>query len=466
MQAIQSSIVNAHSELCLGRWKPLPGVRYGSRLMFENQICDPSATASAGTGAGELFMSTDVKIPHASAQTQPAQHSAPPGVKLPIYMDNHATTPMDPRVLEEMLPYFVDKFGNAASRNHSFGWAAEEAVETARDRVAKLVGAAPKEIIFTSGATESDNLAIKGAVEMYREEGDHIISAVTEHKAVLDTCKHLEKNGYRVTYLPVKKDGLIDLDDLKRALDDRTILVTIMSANNEIGVLQPIEEIGKLCRERGVIFHTDAAQSIGKMPILVDKQNIDLMSIAGHKLYGPKGVGALYVRNKNPRLRLSAIIDGGGHERGMRSGTLNVPGIVGLGKACALAQEEMLKESCHLAGRRNRLRDRILGRLDEVAINGSMEHRLPGNLNLSFAQVDGESLMMALNDIAVSSGSACTTAALEPSHVLRAIGVSDDLAHSSIRFGIGRFNTDAEIDYVADRVVETVTRLRELNAIS
>ena len=411
-------------------------------------------------------MSTDVKIPHASAQTQPAQHSAPPGVKLPIYMDNHATTPMDPRVLEEMLPYFVDKFGNAASRNHSFGWAAEEAVETARDRVAKLVGAAPKEIIFTSGATESDNLAIKGAVEMYREEGDHIISAVTEHKAVLDTCKHLEKNGYRVTYLPVKKDGLIDLDDLKRALDDRTILVTIMSANNEIGVLQPIEEIGKLCRERGVIFHTDAAQSIGKMPILVDKQNIDLMSIAGHKLYGPKGVGALYVRNKNPRLRLSAIIDGGGHERGMRSGTLNVPGIVGLGKACALAQEEMLKESCHLAGRRNRLRDRILGRLDEVAINGSMEHRLPGNLNLSFAQVDGESLMMALNDIAVSSGSACTTAALEPSHVLRAIGVSDDLAHSSIRFGIGRFNTDAEIDYVADRVVETVTRLRELNAIS
>jgi cysteine desulfurase len=424
-------------------------------------------------------MSTDAKIPQALAPTQPSQtsqHSVPPGVKLPIYLDNHATTPMDPRVLEEMLPYFIEKFGNAASRNHSFGWAAEEAVETARERVAKLIGATTKEIVFTSGATESDNLAIKGAVAMYREEGDHVITAVTEHKAVLDTCKHLEKNGYCVTYLPVQKDGLIDLEDLKRALDgktrdgktqdDKTILVSIMSANNEIGVLQPIAEIGRLCRERGVIFHTDAAQSIGKMPINVDKQNIDLMSIAGHKLYGPKGVGALYVRNKNPRLRLSALLDGGGHERGMRSGTLNVPGIVGLGKACAIAQEEMLKESCHLAGKRNRLRDRIMSRLDEVTINGSMEHRLAGNLNLSFAHVDGEALMMALNDIALSSGSACTTAAIEPSHVLRAIGVSDDLAHSSIRFGIGRFNTDAEVDYVADRIVETVTHLRELNASS
>jgi cysteine desulfurase len=424
-------------------------------------------------------MSTDAKIPQALAPTQPSQtsqHSVPPGVKLPIYLDNHATTPMDPRVLEEMLPYFIEKFGNAASRNHSFGWAAEEAVETARERVAKLIGATTKEIVFTSGATESDNLAIKGAVAMYREEGDHVITAVTEHKAVLDTCKHLEKNGYCVTYLPVQKDGLIDLEDLQRALDgktrdgktqdDKTILVSIMSANNEIGVLQPIAEIGRLCRERGVIFHTDAAQSIGKMPINVDKQNIDLMSIAGHKLYGPKGVGALYVRNKNPRLRLSALLDGGGHERGMRSGTLNVPGIVGLGKACAIAQEEMLKESCHLAGKRNHLRDRIMSRLDEVTINGSMEHRLPGNLNLSFAHVDGEALMMALNDIALSSGSACTTAAIEPSHVLRAIGVSDDLAHSSIRFGIGRFNTDAEVDYVADRIVETVTHLRELNASS
>jgi cysteine desulfurase len=395
-----------------------------------------------------------------------AQCPVPEGVKLPIYLDNHATTPVDPRVLAEMLPYFVEKFGNAASRNHSFGWAAEEAVETARDRVAKLVGATAKEIVFTSGATESDNLAIKGVAETLREKGNHIITAVTEHKAVLDSCKRLERYGYRVTYLPVRKDGLIDLDDLQRALDDKTILVTIMSANNEIGVLQPIAEIGRLCHERGVIFHTDAAQSVGKAPLDVNKQNIDLMSVSAHKVYGPKGVGALYVRRKDPRVQISAMLDGGGHERGMRSGTLNVPGIVGLGKACAVAQEEMLKESCHLAGKRNRLRDSILGRLSEVSINGSMEQRLPGNLNLSFAGVDGESLMMALNDVALSSGSACTTAAIEPSHVLRAIGISDDLAHSSIRFGIGRFNTDGEIDYVADRVVETVLRLRELNAAS
>src|SRR5580693_8525349 len=403
-------------------------------------------------------ISTDVKtIPQ-------AEHVAANGVKLPVYMDNHATTPMDPRVLEEMLPYFMEKFGNAASRNHSFGWAGEEGVETARERVAKLVGATTKEIIFTSGATESDNLAIKGVAEMYREKGNHIITAVTEHKAVLDTCKRLEKHGFRVTYLPVQKDGLVDLEDLKRAMDDKTILVTIMYANNEIGVIQPVTEIGKLCHERGVIFHTDATQAIGKVPVDVIKQNIDLASISGHKMYGPKGVGALYVRRKNPRVQLSPSIDGGGHERGMRSGTLNVPGIVGLGKACAIAQEEMLKESCHLAGKRNRLRDRIMSRLDEVTINGSMEHRLAGNLNLSFAHVDGEALMMALNDIALSSGSACTTAAIEPSHVLRAIGVSDDLAHSSIRFGIGRFNTDAEVDYVADRIVETITHLRELNA--
>jgi cysteine desulfurase len=412
-------------------------------------------------------MSTDVKrvdakIVHAKVVGH-SRSSVPEGVKLPIYLDNHATTPTDPRVLAEMLPYFVEKFGNAASRNHSFGWAAEEAVETARDRVAKLVGATAKEIIFTSGATESDNLAIKGVAETYREKGNHIITAVTEHKAVLDTCKRLEKSSYRVTYLPVRKDGLIDLDDLKRALDDKTILVTIMSANNEIGVLQPIAEIGRLCHEHGVIFHSDATQSIGKAPIDVNKQNIDLLSLSAHKLYGPKGVGALYVRRKDPRVQISAILDGGGHERGMRSGTLNVPGVVGLGKACAIAQEEMLKESCHLAGKRNRLRDRILGRLGEVYINGSMEQRLPGNLNLSFAGVDGESLMMALNDVALSSGSACTTAAIEPSHVLRAIGISDDLAHSSIRFGIGRFNTEAEVDYVADRIVETVERLRELS---
>ena len=404
-------------------------------------------------------MSTDVKtIPQ-------AQMAGPNGIKLPVYMDNHATTPMDPRVLEEMLPYFTDKFGNAASRNHSFGWAAEEGVETAREQIAKLIGATTKEIIFTSGATESDNLAIKGVAEMYKEKGNHIITAVTEHKAVLDTCKRLEKYGYRVTYLPVQKDGQIDLEDLKRAMDDKTILVTIMFANNEIGVLQPVAEIGKLCHERGVIFHTDATQAIGKVPVDVIKQNIDLASISAHKMYGPKGVGALYVRRKNPRVQISAIIDGGGHERGMRSGTLNVPGIVGLGKACAIATEEMAKESCKLAGLRNRLRDSIMSRLDETFINGSMEHRLPGNLNISFAYVEGESLLMGINDIAVSSGSACTSATLEPSYVLKALGAGDDLAHSSIRFGIGRFNTEAEVDYVADRVVETVTRLRELSPL-
>jgi len=407
-------------------------------------------------------MSTDVKIPQ---ELSKAQHPTPKGVKLPIYMDNHATTPMDPRVLEEMLPFFMEKFGNAASRNHSFGWAAEEGVETARERIAKLVGATTKEIIFTSGATESDNLAIKGVAEMYREKGNHIITAVTEHKAVLDTCKRLEKNGYRVTYLPVQKDGLIDLDDLKRAMDDKTILVTIMFANNEIGVIQPVTEIGKLCRERGVIFHTDATQAVGKVPVDVNKQNIDLASISGHKMYGPKGVGALYVRRKNPRVQLAAIIDGGGHERGMRSGTLNVPGIVGLGKACAVAQEDMPQESCRLAGLRNRLKDRIMNRLDETYINGSMEHRLPGSLNISFAYVEGESLLMGINDIAVSSGSACTSATLEPSYVLKALGAGDDLAHSSIRFGIGRFNTEAEVDYVADRVIETVERLRELSPL-
>jgi cysteine desulfurase len=397
--------------------------------------------------------------------TQEQRTAAPQGVTLPIYMDNHATTRMDPRVLEAMLPYFTEKFGNAASRNHPFGWVAEEAVEEARERIAKLVGASAKEIIFTSGATESDNLAIKGVAEMYREKGNHIITAVTEHKAVLDTCKRLEKYGYRVTYLPVQKDGLVDLDDLKRAIDDKTILVTIMAANNEIGVLQPWAEIGKICRERGVLFHSDAVQAIGKVPVDVNKDNLDLMSITGHKLYGPKGAGALYVRRKNPRVQISAIVDGGGHERGMRSGTLNVPGIVGLGKACAIAREEMPQESCRLAGLRNRLKDRITSRLDEVYINGSMEHRLPGNLNISFAYVEGESLLMGINDVAVSSGSACTSATLEPSYVLKALGTGDDLAHSSIRFGIGRFNTEAEIDYVADRVCETVERLRELSPL-
>ena len=398
----------------------------------------------------------------AQTKTQPTNSH---GVTLPIYMDNHATTPVDPRVLEEMLPYFTNKFGNAASRNHSFGWAGEEAIETARERIAKLIGATPKEIIFTSGATESDNLAIKGVAEMYREKGNHIITAVTEHKAVLDTCKRLEKSGFRVTYLPVQKDGLVDLDDLKRAMDAKTILVTIMAANNEIGVVQPIAEIGKLCHEKGVIFHTDATQYVGKVPMDVIKQNLDLVSISGHKMYGPKGVGALYVRRKNPRVQLSPLIDGGGHERGMRSGTLNVPGIAGLGKACAICSEEMPQESCRMAGLRNRLRDKIMSTLDEVYINGSIEHRLPNNLNISFAYVEGESLLMGINDIAVSSGSACTSATLEPSYVLKALGTGDDLAHSSIRFGLGRFNTEAEVDYVAARVTETVQRLRELSPL-
>jgi cysteine desulfurase len=389
----------------------------------------------------------------------------PSGVKLPIYMDNHATTPLDPRVLEAMMPYLTNTFGNAASRNHQFGWLAEEGVERGRDQVAKLIGATAKEIVFTSGATESDNLAIKGVAEMYREKGNHIITQVTEHKAVLDTCKRLEKYGYRVTYLPVQKDGLIDLDDLKRAIDDKTILVTIMAANNEIGVLQPIREIGKICREKGVLFHTDAVQAVGKVPFDVNKDNIDLASISAHKIYGPKGVGALYVRRKNPRVQLAPSIDGGGHERGMRSGTLNVPGIVGLGAACEIAMKDMPEESQKLQALRDRLRDNIIHNLDEVYINGSWEHRLPQSLNISFAYVEGESLLMGINDIAVSSGSACTSATLEPSYVLKALGTGDDLAHSSIRFGIGRFNTQAEVDYVGDRVVETVKRLRELSPL-
>ena len=386
-------------------------------------------------------------------------------LKLPIYMDNHATTRTDPRVLQAMLPYFCDSYGNAASRNHEYGWVAEQAVEQARAQIAKLIGASAKEIVFTSGATESDNLAIKGVAEMYREKGDHIITQATEHKAVLDSCKRLEKHGFRVTWLPVQKDGRIDLDELKRAMDDKTILVTIMAANNEIGVLQPIREIGALCHERGVLFHSDAVQAIGKVPFNVIADNVDIASISAHKFYGPKGVGALYVRRKNPRVQLVAQIDGGGHERGMRSGTLNVPGIVGLGKACEIAGAEMADEATKLAALRDRLKIAIMGQLDEVYINGSLEHRLPGNLNLSFAYVEGESLLMGINDVAVSSGSACTSATLEPSYVLKALGAGDDLAHSSIRFGIGRFNTEAEVDYVAKRVVETVQRLRELSPL-
>jgi cysteine desulfurase len=358
-----------------------------------------------------------------------------------------------------MLPYLSERFGNAASRSHSFGWTAEEAVETARAQVAALIGVNNDEIVFTSGATESDNLAIKGIAEAYRSKGNHIITAVTEHKAVLDSCKRLEKYGYGVTYLPVKKDGLIDLDALRQAMNDATILVSIMAANNETGVLQPIAEIGKLCREHGVLFHSDAAQAIGKIPIDVVQQNIDLLSISAHKAYGPKGVGALYVRNG---VEIAATIDGGGHERGMRSGTLNVPGIVGLGRACEICHDEMPNESCRIAGLRNRLHEKIKAGLDEVYVNGSMKQRLPGNLNMSFAGIDGEELMTAIDDVAVSSGAACTSAHIEPSYVLKALGVSDELAQASIRFGIGRFNTDAEVDYVAGKVVHTVQQLREL----
>jgi cysteine desulfurase len=397
--------------------------------------------------------------------TVASQLETPKGVTLPIYMDNHATSPLDPRVLEAMMPYFTNKFGNAASRNHSFGWEAEQAVETAREQIAKLIGATAKEIIFTSGATESNNLALKGIAEMYRERGNHIITQVTEHKAILDTCKRLEKNGYRVTYLPVKADGLIDMEDLKRAMDDKTILVSIMAANNEIGVLQPIREIGKLCHEKGVIFHTDAVQAVGKVPLNVIADNIDVLSLSGHKIYGPKGVGALYVRRRNPRVQIAAQIDGGGHERGMRSGTLNVPGIVGLGKACEIAGEELDSEAAYLRGLRDRLKAKLESELDYIHVNGSWEHRLPGNLNMSFVYVEGESLLMGINDIAVSSGSACTSATLEPSYVLKALGLGDDVAHSSIRFGLGRFNTQAEVDYVADKVIDIVKKLRELSPL-
>src|SRR6267378_4192867 len=386
-------------------------------------------------------------------------------MKLPVYMDNHATTPMDPRVFSAMTPYFTQIFGNAASRNHSFGWEAEEAVERARKQIADLVGATPKEIVFTGGATESNNLALKGVAEMYAEKGNHIITAATEHKAILDTCKRLEKHGIRVTYLPVQTNGLVDLEMLKDAITDKTILVSIMYANNEIGVIQNMPEIGKIAKAKGVLVHTDGTQAAGKVPVNVIKDNIDLMSLSGHKLYGPKGVGALYVRRKSPRVQITAQMDGGGHERGMRSGTLNVPGIVGLGEACAIAQAEMPKETRRLEYLRDKLKDRLLASIDEVYINGTMEHRLPNNLNVSFAYVEGESLLMGINDIAVSSGSACTSATLEPSYVLKALGTGDDLAHSSIRFGIGRFNTEAEVDYVADRVIETVERLRELSPL-
>lgn len=386
-------------------------------------------------------------------------------MKLPIYMDNHATTPVDPRVFEIMAPYFTGIFGNAASRNHSFGWQAEEAVDLGRKQVAELIGANPKEIVFTSGATESNNLALKGVAQMYAERGNHLITAATEHKCVLDTCKRLEKEGFRVTYLPVQQNGLVDLDQLRAAITDKTILVSLMYANNEIGVVQPVREIGAIAKERGVLFHTDGTQAVGKIPVNVLHDNIDLMSLTAHKMYGPKGVGALYVRRRNPRVQLTAQMDGGGHERGMRSGTLNVPGIAGLGAACAIAKKEMPEEAKKMAFLRDRLMHRLQNSLDEVYINGTMEHRLPNNLNMSFAYVEGESLLMGINDIAVSSGSACTSATLEPSYVLKALGAGDDLAHSSIRFGIGRFNTEEEVDYVAGKVIEVVKKLRELSPL-
>lgn len=386
-------------------------------------------------------------------------------MRLPIYMDNHATTPMDPRVFEAMKPYFVDVFGNAASRSHSFGWEAEEATEKARKQIADLIGATPKEIVFTSGATESNNLALKGIAEAYAERGNHFITQVTEHKAVLDPCKRLERQGVRVTYLPVGADGLIDVDQLRDAITDKTILISVMYANNEIGVVQPIEQIGKIAKEKGVLFHSDTTQAVGKIPVNVSSDGIDVLSLSAHKLYGPKGCGALYVRRRNPRVQITAQIDGGGHERGMRSGTLNVPGIVGLGAACEVATKEMPEESKRLSLVRDRLKNRLTAELDEVYINGSMEHRLPHNLNVSFAHVDSESLLMGINDVAVSSGAACTSATLEPSYVLKALGVGDDLAHSSIRFGIGRFNTEEEVDYVADRVVDAVNKLRELSPL-
>jgi cysteine desulfurase len=387
-------------------------------------------------------------------------------LKFPIFMDNHSTTPVDPRVLEEMLPYFTTKFGNAASRNHPFGWEAEEAVDYARERIAKLIGAKDsKEVVLTSGATESDNLALKGVAEFYKDRGNHIITTLTEHKAILDTCKRLEKEGCQVTYLPVGKDGLVDPDDVKRAITDKTILVSVMLANNEIGTVQPLEAIGNITRERGVLLHSDAVQGAGKVEFDVQKMNVDLASVSSHKIYGPKGVGALYVRRSKPRVRIVAQMDGGGHERGMRSGTLAVPLVVGFGKACDILSRDGKMESARLLLLRERLRTRIMSRLDEVYLNGSLEQRLPGNLNISFNFVEGEGLMMAMKEVAVSSGSACTSASLEPSYVLRALGVGDELAHSSIRFGLGRFNTEEEVDYVADLVVAKVKGLRELSPL-
>ena len=386
-------------------------------------------------------------------------------MKLPIYLDYHATTPMDERVLQAMLPYFSDTFGNAASRNHVFGWQAEEIVGEARDRIASIIGASGRDIVFTSGATESDNLALQGVAEFYKGKGNHLITVPTEHKAILDTCHYLEQKGFEVTYLNVDKYGEIDLQQLQDEIKDSTILVSIMAANNEIGTIQPLEEIGAITRSKGVLFHCDATQGIGKIPIDVEKMNIDLLSMTAHKIYGPKGIGALFARRKRPRVRLSPIMHGGGHERGMRSGTLNVSGIVGFAKAIEICQAEMNSEGERLVSLRERLYKNLTDKLDYVFLNGHPTRRLPGNLNLSFAYVEGESLIMGISDIAVSSGSACTSASLEPSYVLRALGVGDELAHSSIRFGLGRFTSVEEIDYTAEKVIATVSRLREMSPL-
>ncbi|MBI2466285.1 MAG: IscS subfamily cysteine desulfurase [Candidatus Rokubacteria bacterium] len=388
-------------------------------------------------------------------------------MKFPIFMDSQSTTPMDPRVLEAMIPYFLEKYGHPGSRNHPFGWEAEAAMERGREQLAKLVGARdPKEIVFTSGGTESDNLALKGVAEMYREKGDHIVTTVIEHRAVLDPCRRLEKQGLKITSVPVGSDGIVDVDEIRKAITDKTILISVMFANNEIGTIQPIAEIGKLAKEKGILFHTDATQAVGKIPVDVEKMGIDLLTCSAHKIYGPKGIGALYVRRRAPRVRIAPMIDGGGHGRGTRSGTVPVPLAVGFGKAAEICSEIMAEESKRLAGLRDRLQDRALSSLDETYLNGHPEKRLPHNLNISFAYVEGESVLMGLNkEVALSSGSACTSATLEPSYVIQALGVGADLAHSSIRYGLHRFTTDEEVDFVANRTIEVVRRLREMSPL-
>jgi cysteine desulfurase len=396
--------------------------------------------------------------------TPKALNKTRPKMTKPIYLDYQATTPCDPRVLEKMLPFFTQIFGNPHSRNHSYGWEAEAAVETAREQIAQLINADPREVIFTSGATESNNIAIKGVADFYKDKKNHIITCVTEHKCVLDSCRHLEEKGFKVTYLPVQTNGLVDLDNLKTAITDKTVLVSIMMVNNEIGVIQPIAEIGKICRERGVYFHTDAAQSVGKIAIDVEAMNIDLLSISGHKIYGPKGIGALFVRRKQ-RVRLNALTTGGGQERGMRSGTLPTPLCVGLGEACAIAQTEMATENTRIKALYERLYNGLKANLNEIYVNGDVAQRIPGNLNISFAYIEGEGLMMGIKDLAVSSGSACTSASLEPSYVLRALGVEEELAHTSLRLGIGRFTTEAEIDQAIDSITKAVNKLRAMSPL-